>query len=113
MEKKKVQAKSEDVIGTLSSYLEKLNIEDKLLRIGNKRLTIPIDRLKALDLWDGKKMVLEYVKIQKKESKHPTAIRHWIQALVIHAIKIVEGKASPVTPNTPVTPESPDSPKEK
>lgn len=110
MEKKKVQANAEEVIKALNSYLEKLNNEDKLLRTNNKRLTIPIDRLKALDLWDGKKMILEYVKIQKKESKHPTAIRHWIQALVIHAIKIVESKASP---DNPVTPESPDSPKEK
>ena len=110
MEKKKVQAKSEDVIKALNSYLEKLKNEDKLLRTNNKRLTIPIDRLKALDLWDGKKMVLEYVKIQKKESKHPAAIRHWIQALVLHIIKQVEDKSAP---DKPVTLEPPESPKEK
>lgn len=110
MAKKKVQANAEEVIKALNSYLEKLNNEDKLLRTNNKRLTIPIDRLKALDLWDGKKMVLEYVKIQKKESKHPSAIRQWIQALVLHIIKQVEDKASPKTPETP---ESPESPKEK
>lgn len=110
MEKKKVQANAEEVIKALNSYLEKLNNEDKLLRTNNKRLTIPIDRLKALDLWDGKKMVLEYVKIQKKESKHPSAIRKWIQALVLHIIKQVEDKSAP---DKPVSPESPESPSQK
>lgn len=50
MANKKVQANAEEVIKALNSYLEKLNNEDKLLRTNNKRLTIPIDRLKALDL---------------------------------------------------------------
>ena len=93
MEKKKVQANTEDVIKALSSYLEKLNFEDGLLRTGNKRLTLPIDRLKSIGLWDSKKMVLEYVNIQKKQSKQPAAIRHWIEALVLHIIKQVEEKA--------------------
>lgn len=110
MEKKKVQAKSEDVIGTLSSYLEKLNNEDKLLRTDNKRLNVPIDRFKDLHLWDAKKMVLEYIKIQHKTSNYSSDIRHWIQALVLHIIKQVEDKSAP---DKPVTPESPESPKEK
>lgn len=93
MEKKKVQANTEDVIMALASYLENLNLQDSALRADNKRLTLPIDRLKSIGLWDAKKMVLEYVNIQKKQSKQPAAIRNWIQALVLHIIKQVEEKA--------------------
>lgn len=93
MEKKKVQANTEDVIKALSSYLDHLNMEDSALRADQKRLNLPIDRFKSLGLWDSKKMVLEYVNIQKKQSKQPAAIRNWIQALVLHIIKQVEEKA--------------------
>lgn len=93
MEKKKVQANTEDVIKALSSYLDHLNMEDSALRGSNKRLNIPIDRFKDLHLWDAKKMVFEYFKIQQKASNYPSEIRHWITALVLHIIKQVEEKA--------------------
>lgn len=93
MEKKKVQANAEEVINALSSYLENLNTEDKVLRTDNKRLNIPINQFKSLDLWDAKKMVLEYVEIQRKESRQPAVIRHWIEALVLHILRQLEEKA--------------------
>lgn len=93
MEKKKVQANTEDVTMALASYLENLNFQDSALRAGNKRLNIPIDRFKDLHLWDAKKMVFEYFKIQQKASNYPSEIRHWITALVLHIIKQVEEKA--------------------
>ena len=95
MGKKKVQANAEEVIKALSSYLEKLNTQDSVLRADNKRFNLPIDRLKSLGLWDAKKMVLEYLNIQKKQSRQPAAIRQWIEALVIHAIKVAEAKEKP------------------
>ena len=113
MEKKKVQANTEDVIKALSSYLENLNFEDSLLRTGNKRLTLPIDRFKELHLWDAKKMVFEYFKIQQKASNYPSEIRHWITALVLHIIKQVEDRANQVNPDNPKTPNNPDSPENK
>ena len=113
MEKKKVQANTEDVIKALASYLEKLNFEDGLLRTGNKRLTLPIDRFKDLHLWDAKKMVFEYFKIQQKASNYPSEIRHWITALVLHIIKQVEDRVNQETPDNPETPNNPDSPENK
>ena len=113
MEKKKVQANTEDVIKALASYLKKLNFEDCLLRIGNKRLSIPIDRFKDLHLWDAKKMVFEYFKIQQKASNYPSEIRHWITALVLHIIKHVEDRANQVNTDNPETPNNPDSPENK
>ena len=92
MEKKKVQANTEDVIKALSSYLENLILQDGCLRVDNKRLVLPINRLKSLGLWDANKMVLEYLKIQRKNSNQSADIRHWIEALVIHAIQIAEKK---------------------
>lgn len=108
MEKKKVQANTEDVIKALSSYLKNLNFEDSALRAGNKRLNIPIDRFKSIGLWDAKKMVFEYFKIQQKASNYPSEIRHWITALVLHILKQLSDKA---TPNNPKTPNNPESPK--
>lgn len=110
MEKKKVQANTEDVIMALASYLENLNLQDSVLRADNKRLTLPIDRFKSLGLWDSKKMVLEYVNIQKRQSRQPAAIRHWITALVLHIIKQVEDRANQVTPDNPKTPDNPNNP---
>ena len=113
MEKKKVQANTEDVIKALSSYLDHLNMEDSALRGSNKRLNIPIDRFKDLHLWDAKKMVFEYFKIQQKASNYPSEIRHWITALVLHIIKQVEDRANQETPDNPETPNNPDSPENK
>ena len=113
MEKKKVQANTEDVTKALASYLKNLNMEDSVLRAGNKRLTIPIDRFKDLHLWDAKKMVFEYFKIQQKASNYPSEIRHWITALVLHIIKQVEDRANQETPDNPETPNNPDSPENK
>lgn len=92
MEKKKVQANTEDVIKALASCLENLILQDECLRVDNKRLVLPINRLKSLGLWDANKMVLEYLKIQRKNSNQSADIRHWIEALVIHAIQIAEKK---------------------
>lgn len=116
MEKKKVQANTEDVIKALASYLYHLNMEDSALRGSNKRLNIPIDRFKDLHLWDAKKMVFEYFKIQQKASNYPSEIRHWITSLVLHIIKQVEDRANQVNsdnPKTPDNPNNPDSPENK
>ena len=113
MEKKKVQANTEDVIMALASYLDHLNMEDSALRGSNKRLNIPIDRFKDLHLWDAKKMVFEYFKIQQKASNYPSEIRHWITALVLHIIKQVEDRANQVNQDNPKTPNNPDSPENK
>jgi len=110
MEKKKVQANTEDVIKALASYLDLLNMEDSFLRADNKRLNIPIDRLKEMHLWDAKKMVFEYFKIQQKASNYPSEIRHWIEALVLHIIKQVEDRANQVNPDNPKTPDNPNNP---
>lgn len=92
MEKKKVQANTEDVIKALSSDLENLNLQDRCLRVDNRRLVLPINRLKSLGLWDANKMVLEYLKIQRKNSNQSADVRHWIEALVLRAIQIAEKK---------------------
>ncbi len=110
MEKKKVQANTEDVIKALSSYLENLNLQDSALRANQKRLTLPIDRFKDLHLWDAKKMVFEYFKIQQKASNYPSSIRHWITALVLHIIKQVEDRANQVNLDNPKTQDNPNNP---
>lgn len=109
MEKKKVQATSEEVINALSSYLDHLNMEDSALRGSNKRLNIPIARFKDLHLWDAKRMVLEYVKIQNKASNYPSEIRHWITSLVLHILKQLSENATQDNPKNPNNPDSPEN----